>query len=79
MNQRCNDDLMAMTFGPTRHDSKGDLMRYYTQQHKHYCGIDLRTRMMYVCIPDACCCTPRTAILRLTTAALFTRLAGQYY
>jgi len=25
-------------------------MRYYTNQHKHYCGIDLHTNKMYVCI-----------------------------
>ena len=25
-------------------------MRFYTQQHKHYCGIDLHARKMYVCI-----------------------------
>jgi len=28
-------------------------MRFYTQQHKHYCGIDLHARMMYLCILDA--------------------------
>src|SRR5512145_1829313 len=28
-------------------------MRFYTQQHKHYCGIDLHTRMMYLCVLDA--------------------------
>ncbi|KKK53961.1 hypothetical protein LCGC14_3089530, partial [marine sediment metagenome] len=30
-------------------------MRFYTKSHKHYCGIDLHTKMMYVCIidPDA--------------------------
>jgi transposase len=27
-------------------------MRFYTQQHKHYCGIDLHARMMYVCVLD---------------------------
>ena len=27
-------------------------MRFYTQQHKHYCGIDLHARTMYVCILD---------------------------
>ena len=27
-------------------------MRFYTQQHKHYCGIDLHARKMYVCIVD---------------------------
>lgn len=25
-------------------------MRFYTTQHKHYCGIDLHTNKMYVCI-----------------------------
>jgi len=27
-------------------------MRFYTQQHKHYCGIDLHALSMYVCILD---------------------------
>jgi hypothetical protein len=27
-------------------------MNFYTQQHKHYCGIDLHTKQMYVCILD---------------------------
>ena len=25
-------------------------MRFYTKQHKFYCGIDLHTKKMYVCI-----------------------------
>jgi len=25
-------------------------MRFYTQQHQYYCGIDLHARTMYVCI-----------------------------
>ena len=28
-------------------------MRFYTNQHKYYCGIDLHTKKMYVCILDA--------------------------
>jgi transposase len=28
-------------------------MRYYTRQHKYYCGIDLHSKMMYVCVIDA--------------------------
>ena len=28
-------------------------MRFYTQQHKYYCGIDLHARKMYVCIINA--------------------------
>jgi len=27
-------------------------MRFYTKQHKHYCGIDLHTNKMYLCILD---------------------------
>lgn len=27
-------------------------MRFYTQQHQRYCGIDLHARSMYVCILD---------------------------
>lgn len=27
-------------------------MRFYTQEHEHYCGIDLHARTMYVCILD---------------------------
>ncbi|HUF72273.1 MAG TPA: transposase [Gammaproteobacteria bacterium] len=28
-------------------------MRFYTQTHRHYCGIDLHARSMYLCILDA--------------------------
>jgi transposase len=28
-------------------------MKFYTRQHKHYCGIDLHARQMYLCILDA--------------------------
>jgi transposase len=28
-------------------------MRFYTGQHRYYCGIDLHTKKMYVCILDA--------------------------
>ena len=27
-------------------------MRFYTNQHRHYCGIDLHTKTLYVCILD---------------------------
>jgi predicted NBD/HSP70 family sugar kinase len=27
-------------------------MRFYNNQHKYYCGIDLHTRKMYICILD---------------------------
>jgi len=25
-------------------------MRFYTGQHRHYCGVDLHARSMYVCV-----------------------------
>jgi transposase len=28
-------------------------MRFYNRQHRHYCGIDLHVRTMYVCVLDA--------------------------
>ncbi len=28
-------------------------MRFYTETHKHYCGIDLHAKTMYLCILDA--------------------------
>ena len=27
-------------------------MKFYTKQHKHYCGVDLHARTLYVCIID---------------------------
>jgi hypothetical protein len=27
-------------------------MRFYTQAHRYYCGIDLHARWMYLCILD---------------------------
>lgn len=30
----------------------GSLMRFYTNQHKFYCGIDLHARKMYLCVLD---------------------------
>jgi len=28
-------------------------MRFYNQQHTHYCGVDLHTKTMFLCILDA--------------------------
>src|SRR5207249_4116897 len=28
----------------------GNPMRFYTRQHRHYCGVDLHARTMYLCI-----------------------------
>src|SRR6185436_8495943 len=27
-------------------------MRFYTRQHRYYCGVDLHARTMYVCVLD---------------------------
>jgi hypothetical protein len=27
-------------------------MRFYTKQHLFYCGVDLHTRSMYICVLD---------------------------
>src|SRR5712692_9504064 len=32
---------------------KESRMRFYNRQHRHYCGIDLHVKTMYVCILDA--------------------------
>ncbi len=29
---------------------EGQVMRFYKQQHRYYCGIDLHARKMYICI-----------------------------
>jgi transposase len=51
-------------------------MRFYTQQHKHYCGIDLHARQMYLCILDAAggvllsrniSCTPQAFLAAVKT------------
>ncbi len=28
-------------------------MKFYTKQHDYYCGIDLHTKVMYLCIQDS--------------------------
>ncbi len=28
-------------------------MRFYTRQHRHYCGVDLHVKTMDVCVLDA--------------------------
>jgi hypothetical protein len=28
-------------------------MRFYNRQHRHYCGIDLHVKTMYVCLLDS--------------------------
>jgi transposase len=42
-----------MVARPKIHPHKEEAwMNFYTPQHKHYCGIDLHARAMYVCILD---------------------------
>src|SRR3989449_1024396 len=36
-----------------RNRAGGGPMRFYNRQHRHYCGIDLHVKTMYVCILDA--------------------------
>src|SRR5712692_8867863 len=43
----------GMVARPKLHPHKEETwMNFYTRQHKHYCGIDLHARAMYVCILD---------------------------
>jgi transposase len=43
----------GMVAMPKIHPHKEETwMNFYTQQHKHYCGIDLHAKAMYVCILD---------------------------
>src|SRR5215470_5135730 len=39
-----------LTLGIQHWLQRRDLMRFYTNQHACYCGIDLHARSMYVCI-----------------------------
>jgi transposase len=45
----CGDKMAVLQNSPPKEDPA---MRFYTQQHKHYCGIDLHARSMYVCLLD---------------------------
>src|SRR2546422_7645184 len=36
-----------------RNRAGGGPMRFYNRQHRHYCGIDLHVKTMYVCILDS--------------------------
>jgi hypothetical protein len=52
-------------------------MNFYTQQHKHYCGVDLHARAMYVCVVDQ----HGTKLVHKnlpTTPAAFLRLVAPY-
>ena len=45
----CSSGMVAV---PKLHPHKEAWMNFYTRQHKHYCGIDLHAKAMYVCILD---------------------------
>ncbi|MBI3491836.1 MAG: transposase [Acidobacteria bacterium] len=46
-------DCQEAGAGLMRNRTGGGPMRFYNCQHRHYCGIDLHVRTMYVCILDA--------------------------
>ena len=37
---------------PHKPDPGRNTMRFYTQQHTHYCGVDLHTKTMFLCVLD---------------------------
>src|SRR3989442_5474275 len=60
-----------------RNRAGGGPMRFYNRQHRHYCGIDLHVKTMYVCILDA---TGRCWVHRnvKTTPAAFLEIVAPY-
>ena len=52
-------------------------MRFYNRQHRHYCGIDLHVKTIYVCILDA---TGQVLVHRniKTTPAAFLEIVAPY-
>ena len=44
--------IRTHTFSGHLNQPKEDKMRFYNNIHQYYCGIDLHTRTMYVCILD---------------------------
>jgi transposase len=52
-------------------------MRFYNRQHRHYCGIDLHVKTMYVCILDT---TGQVLVHRnvKSTPAAFLEVVGPY-
>jgi hypothetical protein len=41
-----------MCAGSSPAQLKETMMRFYTKQHRFYCGIDLHARLLAVCIVD---------------------------
>jgi hypothetical protein len=50
-------------------------LRFYNRQHRHYCGIDLHVKTMYVCIRDAAGQTLGHRNVKTTPEALFETIA----
>ena len=50
---------------------KESMMRFYSQQHRFYCGVDLHTRTLSLCVLDSA-----GAIARGATAPRFSREAA---
>jgi transposase len=46
---RCSGMVAVPKIHPPKEET---WMNFYTHQHKHYCGIDLHARAMYVCSLD---------------------------
>src|ERR1043166_1055185 len=46
---QCNGKVAILSNSSPKEES---WMNFYTQQHKHYCGIDLHAKAMYVCVLD---------------------------
>src|SRR2546430_3788834 len=71
---RCSGMVAIPKIHPPR---RRPVMRFYTRQHKHYCGIDLHARAMYVCILDQ----SGTILVHKnlpTTPAAFLRILAPY-
>src|SRR3989449_11600149 len=49
----CTYQLGRLSAGTLRISAQEESrMRFYNRQHRHYCGIDLHVKTMYVCILD---------------------------
>src|SRR5262245_18327503 len=51
--RRCSVGLRRFLRAPPQPSSTEATMRFYSQQHRFYCGVDLHARSMHVCIVAA--------------------------
>src|SRR2546422_3384727 len=50
----CTYQLGRLSAGTLRISAQEESrMRFYNRQHRHYCGIDLHVKTMYICILDS--------------------------